>query len=124
MAGGWRAADLDWVSSDTLVVRVDGSGLLTAVGDGTARVTAQAGSVTGSSEVTVRVMAYVTQAVQSPRAPVPLVAGREALLRVFVTAERGHRCGPASRSCEIPSRRGAGACGAHPGADRCDPDRG
>lgn len=86
-------ADLDWASSDTLVVRVDGAGLLTAVGDGTARVTAQAGSATGSSEVTVRVMAYVIQAVQSPRAPVPLVAGREALLRVFVTAERGTGAG-------------------------------
>ena len=30
--------------------------------------------------------AYLTQAVQSPRYPVPLVAGEEALLRVFVTA--------------------------------------
>ena len=29
---------------------------------------------------------YLTQAVQSPRYPVPLVAGEEALLRVFVTA--------------------------------------
>ncbi|WP_425153040.1 leucine-rich repeat domain-containing protein [Candidatus Palauibacter sp.] len=34
------------------------------------------------------VSAYLTQAVQSPAFPVPLVAGKEALLRVFVTAER------------------------------------
>ena len=85
--------NLDWASSDTLVARVDGSGLLTAVGDGTARVIAQAGSATGSAGVTVRVMAYLTQAVQSRRAAVPLVAGRDALLRVFVTAERSTGAG-------------------------------
>ena len=34
------------------------------------------------------VEAYLTQAVQSPKFPVPLVAGEEALLRVFVTAAR------------------------------------
>ena len=33
--------------------------------------------------------AYLVQAVQSREFPVPLVAGEEALLRVFVTAERG-----------------------------------
>ena len=86
-------ADLVWASSDTLVVRVDDSGILTAVGDGTARVTARAGAATGSAEVTVRVMAYLTQAVQSRRAAVPLVAGRDALLRVFVTAARSTGAG-------------------------------
>ena len=35
-----------------------------------------------------RSAAYLVQAVQSPEFPVPLVAGREALLRVFVTAAR------------------------------------
>ena len=34
--------------------------------------------------------AYLVQAVQSPEFPVPLVADREALLRVFVTAQRGN----------------------------------
>ena len=33
-------------------------------------------------------MAYLVQAAQSPEFPVPLVAGRDALLRVFVTAAR------------------------------------
>ena len=37
--------------------------------------------------------AYLVQAVQSPGFPVPLVAGREALLRVFVTAA-GHNSEP------------------------------
>ena len=112
-------ADLDWSSSDTLVVRVDGSGLLTAVGDGTARVTAQAGSATGSAEVTVLVMAYLTQAVQSRRAAVPLVAGRDALLRVFVTADRStgaglppvrarlHLGGAQAHEVVIPAQSGA-----------------
>ncbi len=35
-----------------------------------------------------RSVAYLTQAVQSPKYPVPLVAGEQALLRVFVTAAR------------------------------------
>ena len=112
-------ADLDWESNDTLVARVDGSGLLTAVGDGTARVTAQAGSATGSAEATVRVMAYLTQAVQSRRAAVPLVAGRDALLRVFVTAERStgaglppvrarfHLGGAQAHEVVIPAQSGA-----------------
>ncbi len=86
-------ADLTWSSSDTSVVRVDGSGLVTAVGDGSATVSAQAGPVVGSAEATVRVMAYLTQVVQSRRAAVPLVAGRDALLRVFVTAERSTSAG-------------------------------
>ena len=37
-----------------------------------------------------RVMTYLTQAVQSPEFPVPLVADEEALLRVFVTASRSN----------------------------------
>lgn len=37
--------------------------------------------------------AYLTQAVQSRILPVPLVAGEEALLRVFVTSSRGSRVG-------------------------------
>ena len=36
-------------------------------------------------------MAYLTQAVQSPEFPVPLVAGDDALLRVFVTARQATR---------------------------------
>ena len=43
--------------------------------------------------------AYLTQAVQSPGVPVPLVAGREALLRVFPTASRPTDAGiPAVRA--------------------------
>ena len=45
-----------------------------------------------------RAMAYLTQAVQSREFPVPLVAGEEAFLRVFVTATR-------SNDLEIPPVR-------------------
>ena len=62
--------------------------------------------------------AYMVQSVQSPRFPVPLVAGREALLRVFVTAAVTnevdlppvrvflYRQGELVHSAEIPGKRG------------------
>lgn len=42
-----------WASSDTLVARVDGTGLVTGVADGTATVTATSGARTGTALVTV-----------------------------------------------------------------------
>ncbi len=62
--------------------------------------------------------AYMVQSVQSPRFPVPLVAGREALLRVFVTATVTnevdlppvrvslYRQGELVHSAEIPGKPG------------------
>ena len=49
-------------------------------------ITVQRVAVCGGTTAT----AYLTQAVQSPEFPVPLVAGEEALLRVFVTARRSN----------------------------------
>ena len=49
-------------------------------------VTVQRVALCGATEA----MAYLTQAVQSPEFPVPLVAGEEALLRVFLTAGRSN----------------------------------
>ncbi|MCZ0934972.1 MAG: Ig-like domain-containing protein [Gemmatimonadetes bacterium] len=46
-------AEFAWSSSDTLVATVDGSGLVTAVGNGTATIAATAGGVSGSAAVTV-----------------------------------------------------------------------
>ena len=63
--------------------------------------------------------AYLTQAVQSRRYPVPLVAGEEALLRVFVTAARSggdriprvratfYRRGAKQGVADIPEKAGA-----------------
>lgn len=46
-------ADVDWSSSDVSVATVDGSGLVTAVADGTATITAKAGDKTAECTVTV-----------------------------------------------------------------------
>ena len=48
-----EGAEFAWASSDTLVATVDASGLVTAAGNGTATITATAGSVSGTAEVTV-----------------------------------------------------------------------
>ena len=48
-------AEFEW-SSDEAVARVDASGLVTAVGEGTADVTAKSGSASGSATVTVAVL--------------------------------------------------------------------
>ena len=47
-------AEFSWESSDGAVATVDGSGLVTAAGNGRARVTATAGEVSGAATVTVR----------------------------------------------------------------------
>ena len=64
--------------------------------------------------------AYLTQTVQSPKFPVPLVAGEEALLRVFVTAARAnqerlpparasfHLDGALAHVADIPGQPGPG----------------
>ena len=44
-------AEFSWSSSDTLVAGVDAAGLVTAVGNGTATITASAGSASGSAVV-------------------------------------------------------------------------
>ena len=46
-------AEFAWSSSDASVATVDGSGLVTGVGEGSATVTAAAGDVRGTSEITV-----------------------------------------------------------------------
>ncbi len=47
------APEVEWASADASVATVDASGLVTAVGNGTATVTVEAGSVSGTSAVTV-----------------------------------------------------------------------
>ena len=59
-------ADVDWSSSDQSVATVDGSGLVTAVADGTATITAKAGDKTATCVVTVKKagsISYTTTAV-------------------------------------------------------------
>lgn len=54
-------ATLGWSSSDEAVVSVDGSGLVTAAGNGRATVTAQSGPVAGSADFTVEQQATAVQ---------------------------------------------------------------
>lgn len=48
-------AQFSWESGDAAVATVDSAGLVTAVGNGTATITASAGSVSGAAEITVAV---------------------------------------------------------------------
>ena len=50
---GVAGAEFEWESSDDAVAPVDGSGLVTAASNGTATITATAGSASGTGEVTV-----------------------------------------------------------------------
>ena len=50
-------ANVDWSSSDLSVATVDGSGLVTAVAEGTATITAKAGDKTATCKVTVKAAA-------------------------------------------------------------------
>ena len=52
-----EGAEFSWRSSDDAVATVDGAGLVTAAGDGSATITASAGEATGTAEVTVEVVA-------------------------------------------------------------------
>ena len=87
--------EFTWMSSDRSVARVDRSGLVTTLKVGRSRVSARVGDVSGASTIIVvkpgQGFAYLTQAVQSPEGSVPLVAGEEALLRVFVTATKSNQ---------------------------------
>ena len=52
-----EGAQFSWASSDTAVATVDADGLVTAVGSGTATITATAGEVSGSAALTVQQVA-------------------------------------------------------------------
>ncbi|CAN5894221.1 hypothetical protein BH23GEM9_BH23GEM9_33220 [soil metagenome] len=99
-----------WSSTNAAVVAVAADGWLRAVSAGTATVTAVStthASASGITEVTVSPPAgeinlfiegmYITQATQTFDGSVPLVAGRDALLRVFVSANGANSAAPAVR---------------------------
>lgn len=95
-----------WTASIPSALTIEPDGSMQAVGGGEVRVEAQlAGLKTWS---TVRInpervalsapAVYLAQAVQSPAGTVPLVAGRMALLRVFVTSQPGSFYQPTGRA--------------------------
>ena len=80
-------AALTWSSVNAAVAAVDGSGLVTAVANGTAAITATAGSASGS--VTVTVVQEVSEVALSPGAD-KLVAGDTLRLAAEGTDANGH----------------------------------
>ena len=78
---------LSWASGSTAVAMVDASGLVTAVGNGTATITAMAASASGSTEVTV---AQEVNAVAVAPAADTLVAGDTLRLAAEATDANGH----------------------------------
>ncbi len=82
------ASDFSWVSSDTVVARVDDLGQVTAAGNGSATITAAAGSASGTAAVTV---AQVVSAVAvSPEADTLLAFGDTVRLVAEATDANGH----------------------------------
>ena len=78
---------VSWSSSDTIVAAVDAAGLVTAVGNGTASITATAGSASGTAAVAV---AQEVSAVAVTPAVDTLVAGDTLRLAAEATDANGH----------------------------------
>ena len=85
-----------WSVSDSLALEIAPDGELNALRGGDLRVGATVAGVTVGTGLrinprSVRLTApviYLNQVIQNPEAGVPLIAGREALLRVFVTGDQ------------------------------------
>ena len=61
-----EGAEFSWRSSDDAVAAVDGAGLVTAAGNGSATITASAGEASGTAEITVAAVAVPTWVVVTP----------------------------------------------------------
>jgi len=85
-----------WSVIEPQIVAVENGGSFQALASGRATVEAEVAGLTATATVRVNPVeldlgadvAYLTQSTQRPEGSVPLVAGREALLRVFLTADR------------------------------------
>ena len=82
-------SEFEWASSDTLVARVDDSGLATGVAAGQAEITATSSGVTGRAELTVVVPAPTTVAV-TPDSVVFTAIGQTEQLSAEAYDENGH----------------------------------
>ena len=85
-------ASVSWSSGDTLAATVDASGLVTAVGNGTATITATSGSASGSGAVMVD---QATSAVVVSPAEDTVVLGDTLRLTAEAFDANGHRIGGA-----------------------------
>jgi hypothetical protein len=85
-----------WSVLEPQIVAVESGGSFQALASGKTTVEAEVAGLTAAATVRVNPrelalgadVAYLTQSTQRPEGTVPLVAGREALLRVFLTADR------------------------------------
>ena len=82
------ATDFSWASSDTLVARVDDSGQVTAAANGSATITATAGSASGTAGVTVAQM--VSAVAVSPAVDTLAAFGDTVRLTAEATDANGH----------------------------------
>ncbi len=97
----FTSATVSWSSRNPQVVTVDDLGLATARKIGSTAVSAEVGNAWSSAEIVVRgpaAVAYMTQATQSLAHPVPLVAEKPALLRVFFFDDAAYSSIPSVRA--------------------------
>ena len=104
--GAWRASGPLRVSSD---------GLVTGTEHGEGTITYMIDDVTAEARVRVNPLlrlsadvAYINQAVQNPDTPLPLIPGRDGVLRLFVTVDEEHYYEEAPK-IRIEVGRGGGA---------------
>ena len=91
---GVAGAAVEWSSSDTAVVVVDSAGLMTAVGNGTVRVTAENGGVMG--EVVVTVEQVVAEVRVAPDSVAFAAIGDTARIAAEALDANGHGVGGAT----------------------------
>jgi hypothetical protein len=85
-----------WTISDPLILRISGDGSMEGLKGGEVTVTGEAAGLTAETRVRVQPLAvqlstpfvYLTQSVQTLTGSVPLIAGKDALLRVFMTGDQ------------------------------------
>ena len=85
------AAEFSWASGDPSVATVDGSGLVTAAGNGTATITAAAGSASGTATVTVA--QEVSTVAVTPVEDTLVAVGDTVRLTAVATDANGHPVG-------------------------------
>ena len=98
-------APVSWASNAPSVATIDDAGVVTAVSNGSATITASSGSASADATITVAVTAVnlsvtsvrLNQGNQSAGGEIPGVVGRAGLLRVIVTADQVNTYTPNAR---------------------------
>lgn len=96
----------EWIASDPEALRIAPDGAIEALGGGEVRVEARLAGLKAWTKIRVNPdevvlsapVVYLAQAVQNLQGSVPLVAGRDALMRVFTTSEPASFYQPTARA--------------------------